>query len=522
MSKRSRRVPAKNPRQQLMQVDQQKLINLEITKLKGITDLCLDFSQSSLTAIMGGNCAGKTTVLHALACAYRQPQGNDYEYTFPQFFKPNPDALWRGSDYSISYAQRVDQTYRDSETIRFTKANDRWAPRYYKRPIRHTRFVSIGESVPDLDVVNLKQMVHYSKKESTDQISAQIRDAAGQIMKRCYEKLFAVTYTHRTRRSVGVQTPSLTYSGLSMSSGEQRVFKILDAVYRAPKYGLVLIDELDLFLHQDALMLLLRNVHNHCDHFKKQLIFTTHFPPVASLYEDIGVYTLGEARGKTIAFKGYSYEAIRQITGAIERPISCYVEDDVAEQIVSQVAVSLGIRKYVQIGHYGAANNAFSLGVGLYLSHNPANNTVVIQDGDVYADDNERRDCINRALSGTGDLHSKQRDDVLSMFRSLLPKACGFNDFVSPEFTLHDMIVGLSDEDVPKDRVELHQIAIAIRFASDKHEDVNRMIGDSGESRQVALSKIVELAARSSKWELYTKEIREWLASKKHELALDH
>jgi hypothetical protein len=50
---------------------------------------------------------------------------------------------------------------------------------------------------------------------------------------------------------------------------------------------------------------------------------------------------------------------MRHITGKQDRPISCYVEDDVAEQIVARVAAQLVIRKFVRFGHYGPADDTF-------------------------------------------------------------------------------------------------------------------------------------------------------------------
>lgn len=43
-----------------------------------------------------------------------------------------------------------------------------------------------------------------------------------------------------------------------MGAGEQRVFKILSALYSVPKYSLVLIDEVDLLLHTNALRRLIK------------------------------------------------------------------------------------------------------------------------------------------------------------------------------------------------------------------------------------------------------------------------
>lgn len=165
-----------------------------------------------------------------------------------------------------------------------------------------------------------------------------------------------------------------------MSSGEQRVFRILEVVFSAPNYLLILVDEIDLFLHQDALMRLIGKLCEHCDAKNKQLVFTTHFPPVAKLYDQVSVVTLHRAPAKTVVWKGYSHEALRHITGHQERPISVYVEDDVAEAIVSHLARVMGIRKFVQFGHFGPASNAYTLGAGMLLSGANLDNTLVVLD----------------------------------------------------------------------------------------------------------------------------------------------
>ena len=61
-------------------------------KLKGLHNVLIDF-EKPLTAIMGVNGAGKTTVIHALACVYRPDEnGKGEDHHFPEFFVPNTDA----------------------------------------------------------------------------------------------------------------------------------------------------------------------------------------------------------------------------------------------------------------------------------------------------------------------------------------------------------------------------------------------------------------------------------------------
>jgi ABC-type lipoprotein export system ATPase subunit len=512
--------PASTSPAKAQKATQQKLVGLDVVRLKSLQDVSLDFSLSPLTAIMGSNCCGKTTVLHAIACAFRPLRANDPDYQFPLFFRPNSDALWKESDFTVRYSERIGANAHPNLSQNYKKLSDRWTPRYYRRPARYTRFVSIGESVPDIETVNRTSMIHYTKTENVDEIGKLVREVGGQVLNKVYESLYKVTYAYRDKLSIGVKTPTVTYSGLSMSSGEQRVFRILDAVFRAPSYGLILIDEIDLFLHQDALHRMLRKLREHCADKNKQLIFTTHFPPVAEMYKEICIYTLNKVPAKTIVWRGYSYEAMRHITGTQERPICCYVEDDVAEQIVARVATQVGIRRFVEFGSYGPAVNAFNICAGLYLSKQSLKNTLAVLDGDVYGSRPERRNRVNSAFTGDQPIHTKQRKELMGLVRTLTPMKGAAGQFLSPEQVLHRMLHGIDRALVPVDRVELHGIALSVVNCPERHGFVNEIISHTGESRQVALSKIVEIASLSPDWNRYTRVVRKWLAKQKADLTL--
>jgi ABC-type lipoprotein export system ATPase subunit len=499
---------------------QQKLIGLDVVRLKSLQDVSLDFSLSPLTAIMGSNCCGKTTVLHAIACAFQPLRVGDPDYRFPLFFRPNSDALWKESDFTIRYSQRLGADVQSALSQNYKKLTDRWIPRYYRRPTRYTRFVSIGESVPDIETINLATMIHYTKTENVDEIGKLVREVGGQVLNKVYDSFYKVNYAYRAKISIGVKSGAITYSGLSMSSGEQRVFRILEAVLRAPSYGLILVDEIDLFLHQDALQRLLVKLREHCEVKNKQLIFTTHFPPIAEMYDDMCIYTLNRVPAKTVVWRGYSYEAMRHITGKQERPISCYLEDDVAEQIVSRVATQLGIRKFVQFGRYGPAVNAFSLCAGLYLSNESTDNTLAILDGDVYRSPSERRARVKSVITGDQPEHDEQRTELMRLVRTLNPVKDANGNLLSPEQVLHRMLHGLSPAVIPADRADLHGIALGVVNVPDRHGFVDQIIDYTGESRQVALSQIVKLASLSNKWSSYTRIVRGWLNRQKIDLAL--
>jgi hypothetical protein len=315
---------------------------------------------------------------------------------------------------------------------------------------------------------------------------------------------------------MGVSIGNLTYPALSMSSGEQRVFRILDAVFNAPNYALILIDEVDLFLHQDALQRLLGIVKEHCANHKKQLVFTTHFPPVAKMYADISVMSLHRTPDRTVVWDGYSIEALRHITGLAEKPISVYVEDDLAEALASQVASGLKMRHVVQFVQYGAAANAFSLDAGLMLSGQSMADTLVVLDGDNLAKTSEKISACKKVLSGTESHRDKQRKQLRGRIRSFRAR-----NYESPEKTIHRLVSSLDISSLAGDDVEMATHLKSIVNVVEQHEFIDKVVIYSGEQRVVVLSKLARLASRANGWERYTRVLRLWLEGRRQALNLD-
>lgn len=91
-----------------MPTSQQVTHSLSITKLKGILSLDeIRFDEKPLTAILGPNGCGKSTILHALACCYKPPAGSDQQnWRFRDFFTPTTDATWVGSSLKMVHSHR--------------------------------------------------------------------------------------------------------------------------------------------------------------------------------------------------------------------------------------------------------------------------------------------------------------------------------------------------------------------------------------------------------------------------------
>lgn len=71
-----------------MDISNQFIKSINIIKLKQLENVNCSFEGHSLTALLGINGCGKSTILHALACCY-QPLTTGQDHKFSDFFLPN-------------------------------------------------------------------------------------------------------------------------------------------------------------------------------------------------------------------------------------------------------------------------------------------------------------------------------------------------------------------------------------------------------------------------------------------------
>ena len=125
----------------IVEMNKITLKEIRFKKLKGLSNVTIKFSKP-LTAIMGVNGSGKTTVIHALACLYN-PDGNGENHIFPEFFTPNTDASWSGSELeAVNEIIGTDGVPTLLPPKKYYKSFDRWAPRYQTRPKRNVYYIS--------------------------------------------------------------------------------------------------------------------------------------------------------------------------------------------------------------------------------------------------------------------------------------------------------------------------------------------------------------------------------------------
>ena len=471
-----------------------KIRRLQIEKLKGLKKLDILF-EKNLTAIMGVNGVGKSTVLHALACMFSPDEkGEDHKWKF--FFTPTPDASWQGSQMVLTYFDENTQT---ENQRKYRKSTDRWSPRYTSRPKRDVFYLGIDSGLPEIEKERQTSYIDYHTSVSEDRLAERIVHTAAQILCKDYQSL--TDHAVKNKHFFGVRTLSdINYSALSMGAGEQRLIKILTVVYHAAPYSLILIDEIDLLLHSNAQKQLIKQLSDLAQRKNLQIIFTTHSLEIGKLTEFVDIRYLYHTREKTLVYDRITPDIIFDMNRESTQPLTVYVEDDLAEAIVSQLSDGLRISRYVNIRNIGSAQNAFTLAAGMMIEGNSLEHRLIVLDGDVYRTDEDKKRHLRRLLSGTETNHDDKIDAALSLITQFsLPEGnC-------PEKFIYDLLLDVDGAD------EATDCAKQVTGVVDSHDWLNQIVERMNQDRKIVLLKIIEQAAESDKWSTYVERVRRWL-----------
>ena len=475
-------------------------------KLKGLSNINIEFKRP-LTAIMGVNGAGKTTVIHALACIY-SPDGNGENHRFPEFFVPNTDALWTGSEFHVVNEGEGKNKKREILPSRtYCKQYDRWSPRYDDRPKRNVYYIGIDSCLPEIEKETTQSRIRYTSNARLDKIAQKTLENATYVLNKDYARL--VDNEYHTKHFMGVSTRSgLTYSSLSMGTGEQRTIKIIEKVLNAEPYSLILIDEIDLLLHVCALRRMIETLYKIAEDRHLQIVFTTHSLEILSLERYVGLQyidLINKADGSSVmvVYDKPNSDIIRNLSGESSVPIQIYVEDDYSKAIVKSLVRKHSMSSKVSISRFGAASNAFTYAAGQVMAKKNLKNVLVVLDGDVYRTDEDKEAQMKKVYSGTEEDIEVHRARALSCITQYkLPEE------TAPEEFIYNLLISCGKDN------EIVACALSICAVDDKHKLISEICYQLQEEMDTLIAQIVPLIEEQEAWKEYISPIDAWLKSR--------
>lgn len=347
-----------------------------------------------ITAIAGRNGSGKSTLLALAACAFHNTDSNlpgfpgrkhDY-YTFSDFFVQSAEEV-APEGITIAYAIRHD-AWRESarlpdgvglgQQMRQKKKGGKWTE-YNRRVEREVMFFGINRVVPHSErsvAVGHRATFRAIERGGWED---EVKAAVGKILGVSYDDFqLRRALKHRlpvVRRRTGV------YSGFNMGAGENALFDLLSYIYACPGSPLVIIDELELGLHEQAQKRLVEHLKQLCFDRKMQIICTTHSPTIVDALPPEGRLYIESNEGQTAVVPAVSaLFAAGKLSGVNGLELDIFVEDEVASALIT-ASLPVPERKRVTIRPIGSAGAVIRQMAARY-KEGKTNNVLAILDGD--------------------------------------------------------------------------------------------------------------------------------------------
>lgn len=481
------------------------LLSLRLEKIRQFKGAQIRFD-FPVTALIGPNGGGKTTVLLAAACIYKC---SDPKVLFRKS-RVGDDSM---DDWLLNY-EIVSKTLNPKGSIQeaVTFKGNQWTrPETYTRFVKH---IGISRTLPVNDnptfPLRRRLSIHGKLKDGKHTITEHpienidhVKGEAEKILGRSLKNFKLVEVRFRTEREVGgkvkkrvasredlgdgrevvtyhtaqspIQTKTLTaqqriylggdgtfsYSEFSFGAGEASVIHVVADIEGIPDGSLVLIDEIENGLHPLAVCRLVDYLITVAERKRLQIIFTTHSDyalaplPSEAIWSSVdGVLHQGKL----------SVEVLRAVSGRIDKKLAVFVEDEFAKRWVEAIIRDRLGARFEEIGVYALHGDGIAVGTHRSHSINPSIpfHSVCILDGD----SEQKEDAAARIYRLPGSMPEEKvfNDVVTNLPNNIALLAVACHQPPQKQQTVSDVIknVGHTNRDP---HLLFNQIGIKLGFA---------------------------------------------------------
>ena len=323
--------------------------------LRGIQKLDIKFDYP-LTVICGKNGCNKTTILALAALGFHSPPGhcsinarrnqkkgqNFNYYTFSDFF-------YKGlTDPDITGVKITWKYGGGKEPIKIEKSSKRWMhyERRYKRPVH---YLGLIRTIPAIEQSVLRS--HFKNQNIQRQrkklLNAEYCQRLSDIMCRTYSSAEVISSSRYSLRTY--QLGNASPSSFNMGAGEDILIDLLYLLQESPEGSLIVIEEIEIGLHPEALIRLAKNLQEIILSKKLQIIVSTHSRYFIDSVPREARLLIQKAGDKHIITKKPTTRlAIGEISGQSEPELKIYCEDSFAALLIEH-SLSASVRKRVQV-----------------------------------------------------------------------------------------------------------------------------------------------------------------------------
>lgn len=350
---------------------------VRLKNVRGFNDETVEF-KTPVTALVGTNGGGKSTILGAAALSYKGVKPSQF---FPKAFLGDDSmADWNVELELVDKSVAKDKTI--TRTARFTQS--KWRRDDFRD--RHVEYIEIQRTVPAGEISRFKKFLA-GKRDDFEEISLSENTIkyATAVLDKSIENYRIVRQKNNEsiKMYIGSTSNDTGYSQFHFGAGEASVIETIDRIESSPDNSLILIEEVENGLHPVAVRLFVQYLQHAAKRKRLQVIFTTHSQDAVNELPPEAVWASINKRtwnGKL------SIESLRAITGQAINTRVIYVEDEFVKEWVENALgrYGKGLAETTKVFVAGGYPNLVK--VSQFHNENPLLKTpsVALVDGDIY------------------------------------------------------------------------------------------------------------------------------------------
>lgn len=358
------------------------LLKINLVHIRGLRDQAINF-EFPVTALIGPNGGGKTTILGAAATAYSSIKPRQFFTKSGRFDESM--ANWR-MEYEL-----IDRDVNRNDTFRRTAAfhSSKWSRGAVERP---TIMLGVARTVPASERREMQRCASGTFASSgalVDAIQRPVSDAVEKILGKNISRYTQVRVNQAGRVSLltGQTDGGVGYSEFHFGAGESSIIRMVMQIEAMQENSLVLIEEIENGLHPVATVRLVEYLIEVAERKSIQAIFTTHSNDALLPLPAEAIWASINGR----VFQGkLDIGSLRAITGQIDARLVIFCEDSFSAAWISAMLRSLRGIAVDAIDVHPMAGDGTAVNINRYHNQSPASRlpSVCILDGDSRQDEN--------------------------------------------------------------------------------------------------------------------------------------
>ena len=359
------------------------LLKLRLNPIRGFEDQVIKFD-FPVTALIGPNGGGKTTVLGAAACAYISEKPS-------RFFSKSGSLDNSMQNWKILY-ELIDRDINAKESIQRTAKfkSYKW---YRDNMSRTVSIFGVSRTVPATERNEMRKCASTVFKYDSSQVEKfndLVVSAASKVLGKNLSGYSQIKIDDNGRVTLlqGLTDNNISFSEFHFGAGESSVIRMIMKIESLDENSLVLIEEIENGLHPIATQRMVEYLIDFSKRKKSQVIFTTHSNDALLPLPHKAIWA---AINNTLFQGKLNVKSLRTITGQIEASLAIFVEDEFAKMWIETIVSddSSIIENSLEI--HAMAGDGTAVAINKYHNDDPSVKfkSICIIDGDSKQQDSE-------------------------------------------------------------------------------------------------------------------------------------